>query len=99
MAMFDVGSNRTRILWAWGWAFLASFLFQAIAAVTGLAKVSSASLGIMYVIMLPSYLVGILAYHALGVEKPTDGHTRCGHCGYALTGLIDVRCPECGNQA
>jgi len=99
MAMFEVRRNRTRIFWAWAWAFLASFLFQAIAAVTGLAKGSSTNLGIMYVIMLPSYLVGILAYHALGVEDPPDGLTRCGHCGYPLKGLIDVRCPECGKQA
>lgn len=38
------------------------------------------------------------ACRALGRRGPREskGVTRCGRCGYALAGLKEPRCPECG---
>ena len=34
--------------------------------------------------------------HVLTPREKQDGYTRCGKCGYILTGLPEPRCPECG---
>jgi hypothetical protein len=37
------------------------------------------------------------AYGGLGsLRRSRDGLTRCGGCGYILSGLKEPRCPECG---
>ncbi len=38
---------------------------------------------------------GLFAYLNL-LRRRRDGVTRCGWCGYALSGLPEARCPECG---
>jgi hypothetical protein len=40
-------------------------------------------------------VLGMLIYLAM-VRRIRDGVTRCGWCGYTLSGLPDARCPECG---
>lgn len=54
--------------------------------------------GVSLVIMdLPPLLVTLAVNHRLTFARvPSNGHTRCGHCGYILKGLVEPRCPECG---
>jgi len=33
-----------------------------------------------------------------GEPIPAELNLRCTHCGYELTGLIERRCPECGEE-
>ncbi len=41
-------------------------------------------------------LVGIGVYDWLSAPRWEGNHTRCGRCGYILSGLQEPRCPECG---
>lgn len=41
-------------------------------------------------------LVSIGVYHQLSVPRWERDYTRCGRCGYILSGLQEPRCPECG---
>lgn len=44
-------------------------------------------------------LLALGVYHRLVFcGAPADGVTRCGSCGYALAGLRELRCPECGRK-
>jgi hypothetical protein len=51
---------------------------------------------------LAAWLGAVLAFAALGglgLPRPVlDGRTRCGWCGYILSGLREPRCPECGRR-
>ena len=47
--------------------------------------------------LLIPFIVAILVYHRIACRRRPDGHTRCGKCQYILKGLIEPRCPECGN--
>jgi hypothetical protein len=46
---------------------------------------------------LPPLLLAAVTFR-LTVRRPParDGVTRCGWCGYALSGVREPRCPECG---
>jgi hypothetical protein len=55
------------------------------------------SQGRMVAVMLFALGAALATYHVLTLRaRPRDGVTRCGHCGYALRGLSEPRCPECG---
>ena len=41
-------------------------------------------------------LVSTGVYHWLSAPRWQHGVTRCGRCGYILSGLREPRCPECG---
>ena len=41
-------------------------------------------------------LVNIGVYHRLSAPRWERDYTRCGRCGYILSGLQKPRCPECG---
>ena len=89
-----------RIFWGFAWTFAASNAFGMASAGLGLLgpKASVPLERLILFVMLPSYLVGIWAYHALGPEPLGDGFTHCGKCGYILKGLSEPRCPECGER-
>ena len=40
--------------------------------------------------------IGIGVYHWLSAPRWDGDHTRCGRCGYILSGLKEPRCSECG---
>jgi hypothetical protein len=49
---------------------------------------------------IAAWLAAAATFAACGGLGPLrrfrDGRTRCGHCGYILSGLREPRCPECG---
>ena len=50
-------------------------------------------------VCLPLYLLLRLIFAAVQHERSDHSRTRAGRCvrcGYLLTGLVNPRCPECG---
>jgi hypothetical protein len=41
-------------------------------------------------------LISIGVYHWLSAPRWEADYTRCGRCGYILSGLQEPRCSECG---
>lgn len=45
---------------------------------------------------LPALVGGLAAYHRIRFGPSASLVPRCRRCGYQLTGLLETRCPECG---
>ena len=46
---------------------------------------------------LPMVIVAVVVF-ALLPRRRHDSETRCRNCGYILRGLVEPRCPECGEK-
>lgn len=46
---------------------------------------------------VPVVAYGVLT-RACGPGRRCDRETRCRRCGYILRGLVEPRCPECGER-
>ena len=55
-----------------------------------------------YLINFVAYCVNLIivigVYHWLTAPRWMNGITSCGKCGYALKGLAEPRCSECGHH-
>jgi len=47
---------------------------------------------------LPPFGVGLYVFYWYSSKTLRDGFTRCAQCGYILSGLGRLRCPECGKE-
>ena len=54
------------------------------------------------VMLIPIFAIGLGIYGALtwqfGPGSAASRETLCRKCGYILRGLVDPRCPECGER-
>lgn len=80
---------------------LADYIWFAVVSIirTGFLPPLPASLIPSIMLLLPPGFLA-LAYvvrSLRGFQPDPEGLTRCGHCGYALRGLTEPRCPECGH--
>src|SRR5688572_15999719 len=66
---------------------------------TAALPVYSAELLVLGVMLFSAGVVlPVMAFWRRGKRSGDGDLARCGHCGYAVTGLTTFTCPECGSD-
>jgi hypothetical protein len=56
---------------------------------------TSEGLGRLFAVLVFT-VPGLVVAAIIASRGPSDTETRCRKCGYILRGIIEPRCPECG---